>query len=265
MPKKILLSDDLNRDHPSMTVVGVDCATVSQKTGLAFAVVAGGALTIEECLVARPKVRVSDQIYDRLHGHSAALLALDAPLGWPSEIGTHLSEHSAGRALSIESDVLFRRRTDQVIRDRLHKAPLEVAANFIARTAVSALKLLEELSELNGEVIPLAWEPPQQNGIYAIEVYPAGTLRAYLKMGFLKSTGTTIEQKRALLRKSQRDGRLRFGTSVAQSMENTHALDSVMCCVAALDFLQRKSIRPRFEDMDKAKKEGWIWVRDPSA
>ena len=84
-------------------------------------------------------------------------------------------------------------------------------------------------------------------------------------MGFLKNTGTTIQQKRALLRKLERDGRLRFRTSVAPSMENAHVLDSVMCCVAALDFLQGKSIRPRFEDMDKATKEGWIWVRDPGA
>jgi predicted RNase H-like nuclease len=248
-----------------MTVVGVDCATVNKKTGLAFAVIAGATLTIEECLVAKPKVRVSDQIYARLQGHSAALLALDAPLGWPSEMGTHLSEHSAGKALSIESDVLFRRRTDQIIRDRLHKAPLEVAANFIARTAVSALRLLTELSELDHRIIPLAWDPSQQKGIHAIEVYPAGTLRAYLKMGYLRSAGTTVQQKRALLRKLERDGRLRLETDVVRSMENPHVLDSAMCCVAALDFFQGKSISPRFEDKEKATKEGWIWVRDPDA
>jgi hypothetical protein len=127
-----------------MTIVGIDCATVNQKTGLAFATYANGSVAIEECFVAEPKIRVAVQIWTRLSNTPPVLLALDAPLGWPASLGKHLSEHFAGKAISLGSDSLFRRRTDEVIRDRLRKAPLEVGANFIARTAVSALLFVTE-------------------------------------------------------------------------------------------------------------------------
>ena len=246
-----------------MTIVGVDCATINQKTGLAFASISGGVVTIEECLVAKPKVRVSDQIQDRLSNRLSALIALDAPLGWPAALGTHLSEHLAGKAISLDSDALFRRTTDLVIRERLGKAPLEVAANFIARTAVSALKLLAELFELNRTVIPLAWEPAKLTTVCAIEVYPAGTLRAYQRMGFVKASGTAAQSKRALLRRLEQDGRLRLKSRLTQVVKNEHALDSVICCVAALDFLEGRTIGPTARDLNKATKEGWIWVRNP--
>lgn len=64
-----------------MTIVGVNCATINQETGFAFASISGGMVTIEECLVAKPKVRVSDQIQDRLSNRPSALMALDARLG----------------------------------------------------------------------------------------------------------------------------------------------------------------------------------------
>jgi hypothetical protein len=247
-------------------IVGVDCATINQKTGLAFASISGCMVTIEECLVAKPKVRVSDQIQDRLLDSPSTLIALDAPLGWPAALGTHLSKHLAGKAISLDSDNLFRRTADLVIRERLGKAPLEVGANFIARTAVSALKLLAELSELNRTAIRLAWDPSQLEtleNVCAIEVYPAGTLRAYQKMGFVKASGTAAQRKRALLRRLEQDGRLRLKSQLTQVAKNEHALDSVICCVAALDFLEVRAIGLTAQDLNKATKEGWIWVRNP--
>jgi len=247
-----------------MTVVGIDCATVNQKTGLAFATYTRGTVTIEECFIAKPKIHVAVQIQTRLSNTPSVLLALDAPLGWPAALGTHLSEHFAGKAISLGSDNLFRRRTDEVIRDRLRKAPLEVGANFIARTAVSALRLLAELSELTAADIPLAWGPSQQNRISAIEVYPAGTLRAYQRIGFVRGVGTVVQRKKALLRQLERKGRLRFRPALTRAARNEHVLDSVVCCVAALDFLEGYAISPTLqEDKDKATKEGWIWVRNP--
>jgi len=192
------------------------------------------------------------------------LLALDAPLGWPAPLGTHLSKHFAGKAITLSSNSLFRRRTDEVIRDRLHKAPLEVGANFIARTAVSALRLVADLSELTATEIPLAWQPFQQKGISAIEVYPAGTLRAYQEIGFIRGVGTVVQRKKALLRHLERKGRLHFPSGLTRAVRNEHVLDSVVCCIAALDFLEGHAISPTMkEDEDKATKEGWIWVRNP--
>ena len=43
-------------------------------------------------------------------------------------------------------------------------------------------------------------------------------------------------------------------------MENSaDALDAGLCVLAALDFLWGNAMEP--EDQQKARKEGWIWVR----
>ncbi|HSG40407.1 MAG TPA: hypothetical protein VLE27_12275, partial [Thermoanaerobaculia bacterium] len=44
-------------------------------------------------------------------------------------------------------------------------------------------------------------------------------------------------------------------------LDNADVLDSVVCVLAGADFLLRKSLAP--VDLPTAKKEGWIWVRDP--
>lgn len=248
-----------------MTIVGVDCATKNRRTGLAFASIGpDGALTVNECFVAEATPSVAAQIHAGLSGLESVLIALDAPLGWPAVFGKELAKHTAGKALAAESDSLFRRRTDLVVKERLGKAPLEVAANFLARTAVVALQTLEELSRLLDTDISLAWHP-RQGGMAALEVYPAGTLRAYQRMGFISQTDGTEQSKRSLLRKLQRVGRLEVQPGVIKAAANEHALDSVLCCLAALDFLEGRSIGPGSEDMDLVRKEGWIWVRDPDA
>jgi len=253
------------------TVVGIDCATVNRNTGLAFASVSGGVLSVEDCFVARPGRPVADQVSDRLpvgRNHrgdiaTSALLALDAPLGWPAALGTGLSNHQAGRPMPASSNTLFRRCTDEVIRGKLRKAPLEVGANFIARTAVSALKLLADLSELQQTDVLLAWDPDRRGRLSAIEVYPAGTLRAYQAMGYVQQGGSTENRKRRLVASLERSGRLRFRPHAVQEVRNEHVLDAVLCCLAALDFLEGKTIAPAADHVEKARKEGWIWVRDP--
>jgi predicted RNase H-like nuclease len=247
-----------------MTVVGVDCATVNQRTGLAFgSFEPNGVLTVEECFVAKPRERVAAQIHSGLSDASSALLALDTPLGWPAPFAALLSEHRAGRAFPVEADRLFRRWTDEVIRERIGKAPLEVAANFLARTAVASLQMLQEVSQLSGAEVPLAWRKPEEGTIAAIEVYPAGTLRAYQKMGYVSSIGRTEQIKHALLKKLQQDGRLSFAAGVSKAISNEHVLDAVLCCVAGLDFLEGKGMAPGVQDTELVLREGWIWVRDP--
>ncbi len=38
-------------------------------------------------------------------------------------------------------------------------------------------------------------------------------------------------------------------------------LDSVLCLLAASDFLADKTYSPPADKMDTVEKEGWIWVR----
>lgn len=58
------------------------------------------------------------------------------------------------------------------------KQTLDVGADRIARTARSALDILEQIRQLTGLPIDLAWQPDFAARVAAIEVYPAGTLRA---------------------------------------------------------------------------------------
>ena len=43
---------------------------------------------------------------------------------------------------------------------------------------------------------------------------------------------------------------------------NADALDAVVCVIAGLDFLSGSCIEPG-DDLEIAKTEGWIWVKDP--
>lgn len=105
------------------------------------------------------------------------LLALDAPLGWPTPLSDSVSAHRAGEPLAAEPDVMFSRETGRFIRARLGKKPLEVAADRIARTAHAALALLRNLRSPHGIEIPLARKPGRlPSRVAAIEVYPAATL-----------------------------------------------------------------------------------------
>ncbi len=249
-----------------MTIVGIDCATLPKKTGLALATFSKGRLLIDECRIAYVRSPVSAQIYSWVQDVGPALLAVDSPLGWPSALGKTLSTHLAGRSISQDSDQLFRRYTDQVVRKLLGKAPLEVGADRIARTAVVALSLLAGLSELVGKEIPLASRAVPGSGIRAIETYPAGTLRAYERMGKVRATGNVDARKRALLKVLERDGRIRFSPGSRKTLANEHVLDSVLCVVAAMDFVEGHVISPGSGMESRlARKEGWIWIRDPEA
>ena len=249
-----------------MTIVGIDCATLASKTGLAFAEYVNGRLEVRECLIADTKTPVAHQVARRLKPTTAALLALDSPLGWPARLGATLADHKAGFPIHAESNELFRRQTDRVVREALGKSPLEVGADRIARTAVAALSLLADLGVLIGKNIALAWEAWPEEGIRAIEVYPAGTLRAYQLVGVVSSSMSSDQAKQGLVAKLKKKGRIRFDRKSTKAIDNEHVLDSVLCALAAMDFVEKRVIFPATDrERDLARKEGWIWVRDPAA
>jgi predicted RNase H-like nuclease len=196
-----------------MLIVGVDCATVASKTGLALAEYHSRVLTIKECLVAHTEVSVANQILPWVRHVKVALLALDSPLGWPAAMGNAIAHHKAGAAMVISAKDLFRRRTDEVVRTSIGKAPLEVGADRIARTALSALSLVKELGVLTRTKISLAWTNTLKSGIYCIEVYPAGTLRSYERMGYVAGSGETVAKKKALLKRMIREGKISLDTA----------------------------------------------------
>jgi Protein of unknown function (DUF429) len=184
------------------------------------------------------------------------LLAIDAPLGWPVALGKNLVGHWAGMALPVPADSLFHRQTDTDIELRLRKRPLEVGANLIARTAHAALSLLDELRNLTGEQIPLAWGTRNLPRVSAIEVYPAATLRAHgIAPGEYKKA-SQIEGRRGLL--SRLGTRLALPKDVALLESSADAIDAVVCVAAGADFLLDRSLPPK--DAEAARREGWIWA-----
>ena len=243
----------------TVRVVGIDCATDPRRVGYAFGRFSGGRTILEHVAVGTVSWSPLEAIVDWL-GDSAepALLALDAPLGWPAPLAEVLQSHQAGQHLPGEANRLFRRHTDRVIRERIGKQSLDVGADRIARTAHAALGLLDELRSRLGDPIPLAWSVPT-SGRHAIEVYPAATLAAHGidARGYKAASGRG--QRDRLLQAMDR--RIEVRPAIPDVDRGSDGLDAALCVLAAHDFLTGSAIAP--DDRTPHRTEGWIWVRDP--
>lgn len=253
----------------SVRVIGIDCATKSRKVGVAFGNFADGVVAIESACVGSnigtwPKIvkAVAEAIRDA----PQALLTLDAPLGWPASMGASLVGHTAGSTLDPTADLMFLRETDTII-TKVAKKPLEVGANLIARTAHSALRRLNEIRKESGSALPLAWDSSSMAGAQVIEVYPAATLLAHglPDTGYKGTEAKHRGQRESLTNLLKQHKRLDgIRNEVSENMAKAdHAVDAVICCLAAADFLCGDVIHPEPDRLPSAKKEGWIWVRKP--
>jgi hypothetical protein len=176
------------------------------------------------------------------------VIALDAPLGWPRALGADLLGHKAGAALAHGSNDLFRRDTDDEIKLRLNKRPLDVGADRIARTAVAALALLDRLRHETSRAIPLAWATDEAATWRAIEVYPAATRIAHGaadKGGSLEGLGELLD----------------CSNVEPAVLASKDAADACVCVLAAADFLRRLAVAPPHPET--ALVEGWIWSPGP--
>ena len=154
-----------------MRIIGLDCATDDARIGVALGEYSDGkvdALDVDICSAERSAVSI---VAGWLAGASHALLAIDAPLGWPAPLARALISHKAGDAISTHPHHLFRRETDRFVQREIRKTPLDVGADRIARTARAALGILGDLRGKTGTEIPLAWNPASVAGVEAIEVY----------------------------------------------------------------------------------------------
>jgi hypothetical protein len=172
-----------------------------------------------------------------------------------------LVEQDAGGELSWSANTLFRRRTDDVVWGALGKRPLDVGADRIARTAVSALESLTRIRQSLDLAIPLAWTPGAANGVEAIEVYPAATLvgRRIRATGYKGKESAAVEARKEIVRLLAPEievGDLEIETAI----ESDHVLDALICTLAGVDYINGNVITP--SDLDLAKREGWIWVKN---
>ncbi len=240
-------------------IIGVDCATQPPRMGLAV----GEHTATDRCIIKVAQEPTQNAILDRIvswiNPAIPTLLALDAPLGWPADLGQLLVTHQAGQPLDIPANQLFRRLTDRVIKKEIGKQSLDVGADRIARTAHAALNLLDEISQRVQQPIPLAWQTPLTASITAIEVYPAATLSVYnlIRTGYKGSNGQAIRQEMIKDLAHYID----LPAQPELMIENDDVFDAAVCILAGIDFLQGQTIPPT--DWNLAKKEGWMWVRRP--
>ena len=237
-----------------MTVLlGIDCSTDPQKTGLALGELRDPIVHISHWDTGRKGEKPEDIakriVTDKnwLLNCDSVLIALDAPLGWPQALGVCLKDHRAGNSIPEKADKLFRRLTDDKIKERLGKRPLEVGANLIARTAVAALVLLDEIRRSAGRSIPLAWNPVEPEPWRAIEVYPAATRIAH----GAPDHGGKLDHRL--------DQFLTYPEEIKK--ESEHEIDAAVCALAAGDFLRGQAVPPHDDhEIERAKIEGWIWA-----
>lgn len=241
----------------SVCLIGVDCATDPKKRGVAIAHYESGKCTVSKISTGLNDAQIADLVIQSNQEYGHVLLALDAPLGWPSDLGVTLANHSAGQPLNLPSNKLFRRETDNFIKKTYAKQPLDVGADRIARTAHSALSLLSNNSEVLGGSIPLAWNH-NFSGVAAIEVYPAATLVSYglPASGYKKVADQSVRQK--IISGLQQYLSI---PNIEPMLHNADALDAVICVLSGKDFLDGNTFEP--VNQETAEKEGWIWVRRP--
>ena len=243
----------------STVLIGVDCACQVKDIGIARAEYRPGAGTmVTDVLCGKDVPSVPKTIADWVTGAGRCLFALDAPLGWPEAMGSELGRHRAGAKIATRPNDFFRRETDRDIQRRFGKTPLDVGADRIARTAHAALTLLDEVRQITGREIPLAWRPLDIPELSAIEVYPAGTLLAHrLPASGYKKPGQRRVRSVIL---DALDDRLALPEDPERMLSDADCLDAVLCILAAGDFLSGQAVMP--PESPSTHKEGWIWVRD---
>ena len=244
------------------SIIGIDAATEASKMGLARGRLDNGELTLDHVVLASKVKPHVQTIASWIEGPT--LIAIDAPLGWPKALGSGLRGHRAGELLRGEADELFKRETDRFIHTELEQRPLEVGANWIARTAHAALELLDELRTETGLSVPLAWSSDIEE-VSVIEVYPAASIRA--RWGKQATSYKTKNKEEAVVARRRLcglmtpefDGSFDLGTLVVSD----DLLDAALCVLAGADFLRNESLPPGAERRELAEREGWIWCRRP--
>ncbi len=239
------------------TIVGIDCATDPRKTGVVGITREGTRYRVNHAALGDGPGSVA-RLAAAAAGDGPALFCLDAPLGWPAALGETLAPHRAGDTLTqSEPNRLFRRATDEFVRQRLGKQPLEVGADRIARTAVAALGVLDELRALRAEPIPLAWSP-ELTASAALEVYPAAVLLSRALPARRYKPAAAREVRETILEGLARE--LDPGEHRGLLLAAADVLDAALAALAGADFLAARCPPPC--DRELAEREGWIWIRD---
>lgn len=249
----------------SVRLVGLDAASQRSKFGYALGHLSadGPCVRVEAAGLLDDGANVIEAtIAPFIAGGERVLIAIDAPLGWPDGLRQLLLGHAAGLPppVGLSKDRCFPRLTDLAVRKI--KIPLEVGADRIARAAMEALVVLQELRAATKLPLPLAWSPAFQ-GAATIEVYPGATLvvRRLASSSYKKPDESAVRAE--ILERLVSAGLLASLPDAVQrrTAREADALDAILCLVAARDFVRGECSAPAPSDRAQAAREGWIWLR----
>jgi len=241
-----------------LRITGIDCATDPSRVGLALGTAGATGVSLQEVVPCKSQNDVLTIVTNWIEHGSPIILALDAPLGWPRLLGNSLPKHRAGERLDGDPGYLFARATDLFIASKLKKAPLEVGANLIARTAHWALLFLCDLRERTGQELPLLWEQGRTSTSGVIEVYPAASLRSGYLSNLPRYSRRNDSQARSQL-VGWLSGEMDLQGLNEDLISSPHLLDAAVCVLAGGDFIACNCWPPQNNEL--ARKEGWIWTR----
>ena len=162
----------------NIRIIGLDWATEDARRAVAAVDVQGdraALVHLERCSRRKPALTI---VGDLLANSDQALLAIDAPLGWPVGMRTGLETHVAGQLVCVGPAEMFARATDRLVRERLKYRPMEVGANLIARVAHSALVFLDQLRKTSRRPIPLLWSATVARQSRSIRRRPSASVAA---------------------------------------------------------------------------------------
>jgi len=237
-------------------ILGIDAAVDPKNVGLATAVQNNaGRWQVQAVASGAPAQDLAEQAAGLLEPGRPCLLAVDAPLGWPSPLSAALAKHRAGEPIPASSNELFIRETDRFVRERTGLKPLDIGADRIARTARAALALIDGIRRRTGQDLPLllCLKAAHTGGL--LETYPAATLR----QSGLPAKGYKKPEARPT-RQTILEGlaeRLELGEHTTTCLDSDHCLDAVLCVLTAIEYLAGHCPPP--QDQALAQTEGWIW------
>ena len=209
-------------------------------------------------------------------GPRPAKVGIDAPLGWPAEFVTAVSDLTAWSApladVGQEAERrarLERRETDRWVRETTEqrgmapKRPLSVTTDRIAYPAMRAAALLAHLARDHGEAI----DRSGRTGLVC-EVYPDPTIRCLgLWPGPLRDRASYKGGRPAAVALREGIAEPLFAVVNAtpeqrrRCVEADDCLDAVICAIAARAAeLGHTTVPP--EHAQAAEREGWIHLPD---
>lgn len=239
-----------------MNIIGLDAAVQDKDIGCVRGKYNKGSFTVTDRW--ERKEPLVSYIGDWIKASEQAILAIDAPLGWPTSFRQVLNTHCAGRPLDIDPILFFKRKTDLDIRERFKKNPLEISADRIARTAFFTLERIGQIERNLESELQLLWSMEELKHYGMMEVYPAATLLAnsFPIKGYKKDNTAAREKLYEGLKKNYN-----FTNHKGQDLTAIeHDFDAFVCCLACVDFIEGKCQAPDSIDQEIIE-EGWIWVK----